>query len=75
MDVLFHAFAQPAIGRTHAGEHRVAADLGHDLGAQDGGERRRLAERLVDVPDVGQGRRIFRRIVEDDDLGLVRQVG
>jgi hypothetical protein len=75
VDVLLHALGEPAIGGTHAGEQRVAADLGYGLAAQDGGQRRRLAEGLVDMPDVGQRRRIFVGIVEDDDLGLVCKVG
>jgi len=75
VDVLLHALGESAIGRTHAGEQRVAADFRHGLGAQDGAKRRRLAEGLVDMPDVGQRRRIFVGIVEDDDFRLVYKVG
>jgi hypothetical protein len=75
MDVLLHAFRQAAIGGAHAGKKRVAARLGNDLGAQDGAERRRLAERLVGMPDVGKRRRIVGRVVEDDHFGPVGEIG
>ena len=68
VDHLLEGVAQAVIGRLHVGPQRVAADLRHDLAAQDRVLGRVLAERRVAVPHVGREDRIVLMIVEHQDF-------